>query len=98
LSIVLFRTGALYCGRIVTVSIFIRLAGHRKNDRSDMKTAQRIHEKISQLSFYNDGNKISMMIRVGVILGRADSLDCPARKVNVDTTVIILSPVFGKTI
>ena len=50
-----------------------------------MKMAQRIRGQISQLSFYNDGNEISMTISVGVaqchndedsveaILGRADS-------------------------
>jgi diguanylate cyclase len=50
-----------------------------------MKMALRIREQISQLSFYNDGNEISMTISVGVapchndedsveaILGRADS-------------------------
>ena len=50
-----------------------------------IKTAQRIREQISQVSFYNDGNEISITISVGVaqcndgedsvaaILGRADS-------------------------
>lgn len=84
--------------------------GTRKNDLFDMKIAQRFREQISQVCFYNDGNEISMTISVGVaqcngveesmaaILGRADSSGYPAKKVNVDKTMIILSPVFGKTI
>ncbi len=35
---------------------------------------------------------------VEAILGRADSAGYPAKKVNVDQTMIILSAVFGKSI